>query len=556
MARKWSPVAPPHGSIPDHNPSYGRVSRLAQLLTSILLPAAITAAVVVALFLTAPKAEDFWWTDAASFALNGELIHDYIVSGMHQSAVAFANEWFRRYPAVTITLYPPIFPITEALAFTLFGFSHPVAQATVSAFVGVAAFGMFRLARHAVGPLEATTAMLLLFASPGVLLWSRQVMMELPMLAFLLLASGCFLHYLARRRLRDLMWAAVLTLAAVYSKQTAIFIAPAFAVALAVCAGWRQLQSKAAWAAGAIGLLGLLPLAIFTLLAAHETLDIALGRGIAAQSGTPVSGSRELVQIGAYVRALPEVVGWPNLIGTVVYLALIAVRGWVRPSERRLAVLMVAWFGCDWLFVALTGHFEPRYAVALAVPCAILTLLMLSRLVTRPVRRHAVLAAGVLAFVVALTSHRVSRMSGYDKVAEYILQHSHQDDVVWFQGSESKNLAFSLRSHSPTPKVYLLRAEKLLVDYHIVREWGVADRGWSTAALQTMVDRYKVSMVVLQPDFWTDLPSMRRMQDYIVSDRFKPVAEFPITADEPSQRATIRVFVNQRPAAAVDRATR
>jgi hypothetical protein len=58
-------------------------------------------------------------------------------------------------------------------------------------------------------------------------------------------------------------------------------------------------------------------------------------------------------------------------------------------------------------------------------------------------------------------------------------------------------------------------------------------------------------MVVLQPGFWTDLPSMARMQDYIYSDRFKLVAEFPITADDPSQRTTIKIFVNQRPLDAV-----
>jgi hypothetical protein len=526
-----------------------------RILTTIV-PAVVLTGVVVALFVTAPKAEDFWWTDAASFALNGALIHDYVASGAHQSPMAFANEWFRRYPALTISLYPPIFPIAEALAFTLFGFSHPVAQGTVAAFVGVAAFGGFRLARYAVGPLEATAGVLLMFAAPGVLLWSRQVMMEVPALAFLLLASCWFLRYLAHRRARDLMAAAVLTLAAVYTKQTAIFVAPAFPITLVACAGWHSLRCKAVWIAAAIGVLGLLPLAVFTFLSARETLDIALGQGIAAQAANAGAAGGLFAQAREYVLALPEVVGWPALIGSIAYLALIAGRGWARETERHLAVLMLAWFGCDWLSVSVTAHFEARYAMALAVPCAILTLLLLSRLVPQPFRPGTVLAAGILAFVIAIATHGVNRMSGYDKVAEYILRNSHQDDVIWFQGSESKNLAFSLRSHSPTPKVYLLRAEKFLVHYHIVREWGVADRGWTTAALHAMVDRYGISMVVLQPDFWADLPSMRRMQDYIESDRFKPVAEFPITADEPSQRAMIRIYVNQRPVAATQHPVR
>jgi hypothetical protein len=42
------------------------------------------------------------------------------------------------------------------------------------------------------------------------------------------------------------------------------------------------------------------------------------------------------------------------------------------------------------------------------------------------------------------------------------------------------------------------------------------------------------------------------MQAYVYSDRFKQVAEFPITADDPSQRTTIRIFVNQRPVTAIE----
>ncbi len=97
-----------------------------------------------------------------------------------------------------------------------------------------------------------------------------------------------------------------------------------------------------------------------------------------------------------------------------------------------------------------------------------------------------------------------------------------------------------------------MRAEKFLVDYHVTREWGVADRGWTRDALRTLVDRYGISMVVLQPDFWADLPSMHLMQDYIYSDRFRQVAEIPITSEDPSQRTVIKIFVNQQPTAAID----
>jgi 4-amino-4-deoxy-L-arabinose transferase-like glycosyltransferase len=227
-----------------------------RLLIPILLPAALIVGIAGVLFLTTPKSEDFWWTDGASFALNGALVHDYLVSGFHQSPMAFANEWFRHYPAVTISMYPPIFPVAEAFAFSLFGFSHAVAQATVAAFAGLAVFGAYRLARTAMGRAEAGGGVLLLFAAPGILLWSRQVMMELPSLAFLLLAGGCFLGYQASRRSVDLALTTLLLLAAVYTKQTAIFAVPAFAIALIATERWQGLRDKRVLLAAAAGVIG------------------------------------------------------------------------------------------------------------------------------------------------------------------------------------------------------------------------------------------------------------------------------------------------------------
>jgi 4-amino-4-deoxy-L-arabinose transferase-like glycosyltransferase len=521
-----------------------------RLLIPILLPAALIVGIAGVLFLTTPKSEDFWWTDGASFALNGALVHDYLVSGFHQSPMAFANEWFRHYPAVTISMYPPIFPVAEAFAFSLFGFSHAVAQATVAAFAGLAVFGAYRLARTAMGRAEAGGGVLLLFAAPGILLWSRQVMMELPSLAFLLLAGGCFLGYQASRRSVDLALTTLLLLAAVYTKQTAIFAVPAFAIALIATERWQGLRDKRVLLAAAAGVIGLMPLAVFTLIASRETLDIALGKGMAAASGGALQGGGHLAQAAAYALALPEVVGWPLVVASAAYAAVISVRGWRAPAEKRLAVLMLAWFACGFVFVSFTGHFETRYAVPLAVPCAMLCALLIARLPGRTFRPVAALSVGAVWFAISVRAYPVDRISGYDQVAAYILDHSKQDDTIWFQAPESKSLSFSLRSRSPTPKVVLLRAEKFLVDYHIVRSWGISDRGWTTGQLQDLIEHNDISMVVLEPGFWDDQPSMARMQDYILSDKFRLAAEIPILSDLPTHRTTIDIFVRNRPSAA------
>jgi len=127
--------------------------------------------------------------------------------------MAFASEWFRHYPALTISLYPLIFPVVEAIVFAIFGFSHDTAQATVTLFAILRGYGVCQFVRPAAGAMAGTYAVILLFATPLMLLWSRQIIMEVPALSFLLLAAAALLQYQAKNRTKDLFAAVLLTLA-------------------------------------------------------------------------------------------------------------------------------------------------------------------------------------------------------------------------------------------------------------------------------------------------------------------------------------------------------
>src|ERR1700722_2880484 len=163
----------------DSNPSRDRPGHHVAWVLELLCLSLLAAAAVLT-FVTAARDEDFWWGDGASFALNGELVRDYLASGFRLDPMSFALEWFHHYPALTISLYPPIFPLAEAAVFGIFGFSHASAQATVTLFVVMAAYGIYRLSRTSVGILPATAAGVMLLATPEVLRWSREIVMDVP----------------------------------------------------------------------------------------------------------------------------------------------------------------------------------------------------------------------------------------------------------------------------------------------------------------------------------------------------------------------------------------
>jgi 4-amino-4-deoxy-L-arabinose transferase-like glycosyltransferase len=272
--------------------------------------------------------------------------------------------------------------------------------------------------------------------------------MDMPAMALLLLAAAALLHYQAAKTTKTLLVAVLLTLAAVYTKQTAIFVVPAFVVSLLANDGWSLARRKSTWLAVTGFVIGLLPLAVFTLLYATENFHIAFGAGT-GQKGYDRLSVQALM---AYGRALPEIVGIIPLVGAGAYLALLGVKSWQDKAERRLTVLMVSWFVIAYLMISVTADFETRYALALTVPPVVLSVLLLTRMLSAGLAGIVALVASVGMFAALLSGQPVTRVEGYGDVAQYVLDQSKQGDVVLFHGMASKNFTFCLRTRSPTPK--------------------------------------------------------------------------------------------------------
>ncbi|RYD90608.1 MAG: hypothetical protein EOP50_15695, partial [Sphingobacteriales bacterium] len=93
---------------------------------------AVLTALAITLFMTSPTSGDFWWYDASRHAFNGVFIRDFLLDGGLFNPVKFASEYYRKYPAVNIGFYPPLFYLTSAPFLAVFGANHAVSQAVVT----------------------------------------------------------------------------------------------------------------------------------------------------------------------------------------------------------------------------------------------------------------------------------------------------------------------------------------------------------------------------------------------------------------------------------------
>src|SRR5687768_2921335 len=204
---------------PDNSPNHKAVGELRHVFEAV----AIFAAFAVVMFVTAPTNGDFAWSDAPRHGLNGIFLRDFLAAMPLEDPRQYAVDYYLRYPALTILFYPPLFSILLAGSYSIFGFSHAVAQGTVAFFHLVLGLASYMLARRWMTHGYAIAASLLLVGAPEIAFWGRQVMLDIPTYAWLALMAIAFVRYLDHGENRYLWSTVVLFIAAIYTKQTSLF---------------------------------------------------------------------------------------------------------------------------------------------------------------------------------------------------------------------------------------------------------------------------------------------------------------------------------------------
>ena len=482
----------------------------------------------LAMLATAPVAGNFWWQDAPRHALNGVFLRDFITAMPLHDARAWAVSYYLRYPSLTILFYPPLFYVVEAAMFALFGFSHFVAQASVTLFMPLGMVGAYKFSRLMLGRAASLAVALLVLGGPEAAFWGRQVMLDIPSGAALMAGMACFAQFLLRGRGRDCLFAVPLLLAAIYLKLNAVFVIPVLAVALIATFGPRVLLRPAVLAALAIGAVGMLPALWLTLHFGMTNMQSVEGR----------PGDMAADTLNAwlfYGRLLPRDVGW--------VAALLAIPGavllWRRAIvPRPIAVLLTTWFVIDYAFLSVIGVREPRHGLMLVFPLAFCAMLALREGIRRvPGIRTgwavggAAMGLGAATLLYSLFLYPPPVIDGYAKVADWVAAHAPPDAVVVFAGYRDGNFVFNMRTHPDRGDIATVRADKLLLRVAVERKRGVGQRDLDQAAILTLMKRLGVALVVVQPDFWDDLREMRRFYAVLHTSDFTPVARFPITGD-------------------------
>jgi 4-amino-4-deoxy-L-arabinose transferase-like glycosyltransferase len=495
------------------------------------------------LFVTAPRAGEFWWSDAPRHALNGAFVQDLLREMPVDSPREWAVDYYYRYPALTILFYPPLFPLLVAAVFAVVGVSPWAAQLTVSMLLAAAGLGAYALARRWLDRGAATGAALLFMGMPEVGLWGRQVMLELPAYAFLIWSVWALLRYFDRRRPGWWYGGLLLFGMAMYTKQSVMFVAPALlAAGLVACGSRSLLRDRHVWIGSLIFVLGILPLAYMTIEFGGTNLQSVAG----VQDAETQRWS--LGNWLFYPRLLPAQMGWPlSLLAVAGLFSAASARRWRLP--RIEAALMFTWVGVGYLFFSVISLKEQRLDIFVLLPLV----LMAAHLVASAAPRRAQLvlpAVGAVLLASTAVFHQVPFISGYERAADLIASRAESNSVVMFSGLRDGSFIFNLRSHEERGDLSVVRADKLLLRVAVRRGLGVEQQQVEEAQFAEQLNRLGIRYVVADPDFWNDLENMQMLTRVLESDQFEQIASIPVSSNVSYAEDEIRVYRNLGPVAA------
>lgn len=485
---------------------------------------------VYLLFWRALDAGEFWWTDESRHAMNGVFFLDLWRDLPFQKPYEYALQYFAQYPALALNWYPPFFPVVESVFFALFGITESAGRMTVLMFALAGATAWYCWARPIWGRQAAALSCLLYLSAPGVVDWTRSVMLEVPAIAMIIIGIWAFEHYLNQPSFRRAAVAGLSLGCMLLLKQTTVFILPAL-IAYALLTGRARLlwRREAAIAYVMVGIVGLA-------LALHAMKFGAVPvNALADQFG---SNRAQLFSLRRWIHfwlALWDVSG-PAL--GIASLAGILFRLRVKGAPQDL--LLFLWVAASYLFTTVVvGSGEgnvPRYTMYALPALALLACMPLSRgiLNNSTIRLIAFVPLAMLAgwnvYATSVKPHPY--VSGYERAAEFVAR---QEDpgMILFAGKHDGNFIFHLRALDPEKNKAVLRADKILVSMSVHKAFGMVSYVESVEDVIALIDRFGVGLVVIESRDVVDFPEFKLLAKAVGDPRFRLINETPVLTNVP-----------------------
>ncbi|MCX7379863.1 MAG: glycosyltransferase family 39 protein, partial [Alphaproteobacteria bacterium] len=498
-------------------------SRLPDLAARLTIVATVTL-----IFVATRRTGDIWWMDASRHGLNGAFVMDFAQALPFRNPIEYAENYYRQWPALTILFYPPLFSVSLAVGYSIFGVSEATALGVEALFLVALGLGAYRLSRAWLSTPGACAAALLLIGSPELMYWGRQIMLDVPAYAMLMWAAVYCRASLASRSTKDLLCAVVLTVLAVSTKYTAGFFLVVIFFSHVLHEGWRSLASRRALIAAAVGLTMMVPIGAIFLRFANFNLNLV---NIVSND---TAARWSWAGLTYYLGIMPDIVGWPTMFGAIIFCIHAVLRSAMR-LEGRDALLLSIWFFVGLIFYTMISAKEPRHILFITYPIVLCAVIWLDRMLSGTAAQQSLpLALAATVCVVSAVSRPPPYVTGLREAAVAIAGVAPEETNVAFWGKLDGTFVYAMRAYTGRPDLGVVRLDKLLLrDLVVSYSLGFTEVDWSEDAIVEKLRMLHVQYVAVQEGYMGELPVVQRLTSALRSARFVLDRSIPMASNYP-----------------------
>jgi hypothetical protein len=485
------------------------------------------------------------YPDADRILMDGVFIHDFLRDLPLTNIYDYTINYYAQYPALSIGYRPPFFPFIEALFNSVFGVNMWSSRLAILAFAVVGFSAWFFLVRRIFNTLTALASCLLLISLPFVTKWGWYTMGELPLLSMAMLTCYLFYRYVETYQARFLFGCAFAFVLAVWTKQTAFYLAFWFVLSLIYDKTLIQrLKQRNTWIAVALIAVALIPLALITLWLGDQNLAQSVG-STSAQGAS--AWTQRLLRLPEHIdNILNYQTTLPFLILTLVGMFASVIKGDRKTIFFWLFILATV------LFFSYVIHKNERYTIFWLPAFSLFAAYPLYLLREFYFPRYAFALVLTIAFsynVFTIYKVEPNYATGYQEAAQFVLENS-SSPTVFVDAYNNGYFTYFMRAQDDARSMYVLRADKLLASSSISAKNRLELHAQSKDDIQEILNKYGIELIVVESRDISGVEIYKEFRELLQNGPFSLIKRIPVETTRPildDQELLVYRYLERKP---------
>jgi hypothetical protein len=455
----------------------------------------------------------------------------------------YTARYFSQYPALSIGYRPAFLPFIEALFNSLFGITMTSGRLAVVTFALLGAIAWYQLIYKIFDASTALFSVLLYVTTPFVIQWGWYTMSELPVLSMALITSYYYYRYTETNHVKYCYISIILFALAVWTKQTAIFLALLF-ILYALFTGQliNYLKRREVWLAILLVVIMLAPLLMMTLWLGKKNIAQSVG-GNAAIKTAAINWQ----WLTFYWQQLYDI----QLTMPTFFLSLLGMILAIFSKDRKTSYFFLFIFSTYLFFTYLTAK-DARYSIFwLPAFCLFATLPIYY------LRQYRLLHQAGCILLLLIVSYQINSIykkqlsyaTGYDNAARYVLQHS-QSPLVFFDGYNNGYFTYFMRIFDTKRNHFVLRGDKLLSSSSVFSNSEQMIHAHNYNDFEKILTDYGVDLIVIESRNEMGIAVHDIFRNYLKTADFKLLETISVESNRQpllNQQLFIYRFLKQKP---------